>query len=381
MPTAKFPGQGRKRPQLDIKIGQLHLDNYNPRLPEDKQGKPEGDILNTLYQDFFLDEIAESMSRNGYFDEEPLVGIPEKLPRKLRTADPQSPEFLTFIKKKETEFTIVEGNRRLATARLLLDASEREKLRIKTWPTLSSEVATDLAVLPVIVYPTRAEIIPYLGVRHIIGIQKWDSYAKARYIAMMVQDGRTVDQVGDLIGDKQGSVNKQYLSYKLLDQAEAEFDLDATKAKQDFSLLLLALGQGNIKQFLGLPKRTKDTDLEEPVPRDNLENLRDVLSWIFGDSKYLPVIKESRDITNYLSHVVASTEAVKYLKDRRDLTGAYDRTDGEEKMVLKYLNAANSKLEAALGIAHRHRTFEVIAQAERCEQTAEMLVKTVRESQ
>ncbi|HXI26512.1 MAG TPA: hypothetical protein VNG71_21840 [Pyrinomonadaceae bacterium] len=379
MPAAKFPGQGRKRPQLDLKVEQLHLDSYNPRLPEDKQGKPEADILSTLYQDFFLDEIAESMSRNGYFDEEPLVGIPEKLPRKLKNADPQSRDFLTFIKEKDTEFTIVEGNRRLATIRLLLNASEREKLRIKTWPTLSTEVADDLAVLPVIVYPTRVEIIPYLGVRHIIGIQKWDSYAKARYIAMMVKDGRTVDEVGDLIGDKQGSVNKQYLSYKLLDQAEAEFDLDLTKAKQDFSLLLLALGQGNIKQFLGLPKRTKDTNIEEPVPREKLEDLKDVLSWIFGDSKRLPVIKESRDITNYLSHVVASSEAVKYLKDRRDLTGAYDRTDGEEKMLLKYLNAANSKLEGALGIAHRHRTFEVIAQAERCEQTAKTLVKTVKE--
>lgn len=379
MPGKKFPGQGRKRPQLDLKVEQLHLDANNPRLPEDKQGNPEPEILATLYQDFFLDEIAESMSRNGYFDEEPLVGIPETLPKKLRNAEPYSRDFLAFIKKEETQFTIVEGNRRLATSKLLLDSALRDRLRIKTWPVLEKEVADDIAVLPVIVYRTRSEIVPYLGVRHIIGIQKWDSYAKARYIAGMVQDGRTVDQVGELIGDKQGSVNKQYLAYKLLDQAESEFGLNPAKAKQDFSLLLLALGQGNIKQFLGLPKKTKDTSIEEPVPADKLEHLKDILSWIFGDAKYLPAIKESRDITNYLSHVVASSEAVRYLKERRDLTGAYDRTDGEEKMLLKYLNAANSKLEAALGIAHRHRTLEVIAQAERCELTAKTLVKTVKE--
>jgi len=379
MPAAKFAGQGRKRPQLDLKIGQLHLDPNNPRLPEDKQGKSEREILATLYQDFFLDELAESMSRNGYFDEEPLVGIPEKLPRRLRDAEPHSKDFLDFIKRRETQFTVVEGNRRLAAAKLLLDPTERDRLRIKTWPILQEQIAADIAVLPVIVYRTRDEIVPYLGVRHIIGIQKWDSYAKARYIAGMVQDGRTVDQVGDLIGDKQGSVNKQYLAYKLLDQAGEEFDIDLTKAKQDFSLLLLALGQGNIKQFLGLPKKIKDTDIEEPVPQDNLSNLNDLISWVFGDSKYRPVIKESRDITNYLSHVVASFEAVNYLRDRRDLIGAYDRTDGEERMLLKYLNAANSKLEAALGIAHRHRTFEVIAQAERCEQTAKTLLKTVTE--
>jgi hypothetical protein len=128
-----------------------------------------------------------------------------------------------------------------------------------------------------------------------------------------------------------------------------------------------------------LPKKLKDTNSEQPVPQDKLSNLNDLISWVFGDSKYLPVIKESRDITNYLSNVVASSEAVNYLRHRRDLIGAYDRTDGEEKMLLKYLNAANSKLETALGIAHRHRTFEVIAQAERCEQTAKTLLKTVTE--
>src|SRR5215213_7242501 len=183
MPAAKFAGQGRKRPQLDLKIGQLHLDPNNPRLPEDKQGKSEREILATLYQDFFLDELAESMSRNGYFDEEPLVGIPEKLPRRLRDAEPHSKDFLDFIKRRETQFTVVEGNRRLAAAKLLLDPTERDRLRIKTWPILQEQIAADIAVLPVIVYRTRDEIVPYLGVRHIIGIQKWDSYAKARYIA------------------------------------------------------------------------------------------------------------------------------------------------------------------------------------------------------
>ncbi len=378
MPEDKFPGKGRKRPQLDIKIDQLHLDSENPRLPEEKQGKPEHEILSTLYQDFFLDELADSMSRNGYFDEEPLVAIPQKLPKKLRTSHPHSPEFEAFVNKKTTEFTVVEGNRRLATAKLLLDASQREKFRIKNWPIVSKEVADDLRVLPVILYRTRDEIVPYLGVRHIVGIQKWDSYAKARYIAMMVEQGGSVNVVGELIGDKQG-LNRNYLCYRLLEQVSEEFDLDLAKPKEDFSLLLLAIGQGNIKQFLGLPKRTKDINLDEPVLRERLGDLKSLLSWIFGDGKYLPVIKESRDITNFLSHVVISSEAVKYLESTRDLAGAYDRTDGEEKMLLKYLTGANSKLETTLGIAHRHKTFEVVTQSEKCEQTVKTLLKIVRD--
>src|ERR1044072_801551 len=381
MPSRGIPGGGRKRPQLNLSIKQLHLDNKNPRLPEEAQGKKEAEVLKVLYEKFYLEELAESMSKNGYFDEEPIVAIPRKLPSNIKNADPNSAKFLAFINKKDTEFTVVEGNRRLATVKILLDTDLQTKLNIRNWPSISKSIADDLSVIPAIIYTKRSEVIPYLGVRHIIGIQKWDSYAKARYIASMVESGRSIKTVEEQIGDKQGSVTKNYVSYKLLGQAKDEFDIDVKKAREDFSLLLLAIGQGNIKRFLGLPKKLLETNTDEPVPGDNLDNLRDLISWVFGDGKNLPVIKESRDITNTLSTVVGSPEAIAYLRTTRDLSGAYDRTDGEEKMLLKYLITANSKLEVALGIAHRHKTFEVISQVEKCEQTVKTLLKTLRESE
>jgi hypothetical protein len=374
----EFPGQGRKRPQLNLKIDQLHLDKENPRLPEEKQKRPEPEILKTLYDDFFLDELAESMARNGYFDEEPLVAIPQQLPLELENADPHSEEFLSFSMNTDTQFTVVEGNRRLATAKLLLNIESREKLKIRHWPNPSPEIIDDLRILPVIVYNTRAEIVPYLGVRHIVGIQKWDSYAKARYIAMMVNTGNAIDDVAESIGDKQGAVNKNYLCYRLLAQAQDELEVDVRKAKEDFSLLLLAIGQANVKQFLGLPRRTKDINFDDPVSIERLPNLKNLLSWVFGENGKLPVIKESRDITNLLTHVLGSSEAVQYLENTRDLTAAYDRTDGEEKMLLRYLATANTKLEVALGIAHRHKTFEVLSQLQKCEQTVDALLKTLK---
>jgi hypothetical protein len=58
--------------------------------------------------------------------------------------------------------------------------------------------------------------------------------------------------------------------------------------------------------------------------------------------------------------------------------GAYERTDGEEKMLLRFLNTANLKLEGALGVAHRHKTLEVVSEVEKCEQTVKALLKIVR---
>ena len=123
-----------------------------------------------------------------------------------------------------------------------------------------------------------------------------------------------------------------------------------------------------------------EVPLEAPIPEKHLKNLRDFLSWIYGEgSKVLPVIKESRDITNYLAHVVASPKAVEYLRRTRDLKESYELTDGEEAMVRNLLGTANTKLEKALGVIHRHKTPEVIAEAEKCSGTAIRVLKTVQE--
>lgn len=374
----EIAGRGRRRPQLNIEISKLHLDKENPRLPQEKQGKNENEILFTLYQDFNLDELAESMGKNGYFDEEPLVAFPQNLPKKLKDKDAESAEFQTFIDDKNIEFIVVEGNRRLATAKLLLDSNLRDKLHIKTWPKISDRVRKDLSILPVIVYPERQEVLPYLGVRHIIGIQKWESYAKARYIAKMIDTGTSIDQAQEQIGDRHGSIKKTYLAYKLLHIAQDEFDFNTNKAEKDFSLLLLAIGQGNIKRYLGLPVRQADINLKKPVSKDKLSNLKNLLCWIYGDGKVSPVIKESREITRWLSHVVASPEAVSYLESTKNLEAAFDRSGGELEMLIKYLVNANSKLESALGIAHRHKTKEVLNEAQKCSETATRILETVK---
>ena len=387
-PAAK----GHKRPQLDIPIARLHLDAANPRLPEEIQGRPEEELLKHLFDHFDLEEIADPMAKNGYFDEEPLVVVPLNVPNELlpKPEERESPGFQEFIKRDTTNFTVVEGNRRLATAIILQDEALRQKLKIRSWPVISNQVKDDLSILPAIVYPARKEVLPYLGVRHITGNKKWDSYAKARYIADMIKEGHTVEEIKKQVGDRAQGVRKNAIAYNMLQEAREEFDWDITKAKQDFSLILLAIGQKNIKFYLGWTKKLPNTDdlkslkleeiaLDSPVPDSHLQNLRDLLSWLYGEGKANPVIRESRDITNFLSAVVASPNAIEYLKRTGNLVEAYEFTDGEEAMLKKLLGGANVKLEKALGVAHRHKTSDIVAEAEKCYETAGRVVKNVKE--
>jgi hypothetical protein len=192
---------------------------------------------------------------------------------------------------------------------------------------------------------------------------------------------RALGDIEARIGDSQGSARKNYISYKLVQQSRDEFEYNTEKAEEKFSLLILAIGQGKIKRFLGLPTRIKDTDPEAPIPKGKIDNLKNLMSWLYGDERYDPVIKESRDITNYLTHVVENTDALKHLERTRDLVAAYDLSDGEEKMILRYLASANDKLKTVLGVVHLHKTEDVKDEAEKCHQTSSQILKTVKENE
>ena len=92
----------------------------------------------------------------------------------------------------------------------------------------------------------------------------------------------------------------------------------------------------------------------------------------------LPVIKESRDITNYLAHVLAKPDAIEYLRKSRNLVEAYDLTDGEEARLRRLLGGANARLSKALSIVHRVGGLDVFDDAIKCEHVAARVARVVR---
>ncbi len=375
-----FMGKGRKRPQLNIQITRLHLDLNNPRLPEDVQGSNEGNVLGALKKEFDLEELAYSLSENGYFDEEPIVVVPTEIPSQFRNKSDetlgQDKDYLSFISDPKREFFVIEGNRRVATIMLLLSDELRKKFNIKTWPAISSAIRKDIEEIPAIVYPKRDRVLQYLGVRHITGIKKWESFAKARYIAYLIEKGFTIDQIQARVGDRSNSVRKIYFCYSLVKKAQDEFDVDVKKVEEYFSYLLLATGQSSVKNYLSIPERWAEVNFRNPVPKKKMDNLKNIFSWLFGEGKdKRPVINESRDITNYLTHILWHKPAIAHLIATRNLAEAFERTDAEEKLVESYIMKANLYLEKALGFIHRNKTEKVKDELSKCRETLKVMLK------
>lgn len=368
-------GQSR----LDVPVEKLLLDPENPRLRQETQGKGQNELLKDLYRKFNLAELADSLSQNGYFAEEPLVVVPKDLHRGLKnpTTEKLKGEFDKFIHQKTTEFYVVEGNRRLATCKLLVDSEARSSLKIKSFGIeLSSEVSESIKELPVIVYPSRDAMLIYLGVRHTVGVEKWDSYAKARYIKSMVKSGLDLDEIQAKIGDRRNAAKLSYICFEILEQAKDLLDYDITSAQNNFSFLILSMG--SMRNFLGMPRKIADVNFAEPVSKEKLDNLHFLLSCLYGDEKHEPVIEESRDITDYLKWVINNDYALEYLKEKRDLKEAYEFTDGEETYIRKALSLANRKLDLVLGILHRHKDNLVIKdEIEKASETIKELLKRI----
>lgn len=369
---------------MRVPIDNIHLDPKNPRLPEGSQDKSEKELLKILYRDFDLRELAESMAKNGYFEEEPLVVIPRDIPQNLKSKGHDlsrtDQEFISLIENPQTQFVVVEGNRRLATAKILLSQGLRDQLKIREWPRLSEDLVSDLSKLPVIVYPERRDVVSYLGVRHVTGVMKWEPYAKARYIAGMINQGDSLGEIQQKIGDR-SSVRRSYTCYKLVEIMEEESEGSTDKAKGRFSYLLLAVGQAPVKDYIGLPRTWLKVDLKSPIPSDKLKNLRHLFSFLFGDGKEKgPVIDESRDITGKLTDVLRNQKAIDELIETRDLEDAYERSGGEAKLTLKRLRSANRDLEAVLGIVHRQKTEQqVIQEAKKCKDTLDQILKVLED--
>lgn len=379
----EISGRGRKRPQVDIPVERLGLDAENPRFPKDLRARGQTEVITILKRYFSLEELAYSMSENGYFDEEPLVAVPIDLPPKFAKQDYlsliQNRDYIDYL-VNEARFTVVEGNRRLATVKLLLSDELRAQLKIRGWPSISEEVREDLSVLPVIVYNDRAEVLRYMGVRHITGIKKWESFSKALYIAEMIDGGVDINEMQKQVGDQSGSVRKLYLAYRLVDIAESELSLATERAREYFSYLILALGQGPVKEFLGLPNRWVETNFKEPIPSNRVDNLTLLFSWLFGENKdKLPVVKESRDITNYLTPVLRSEEATKHLMLTRDLLDAYDRSEGEKLLLLKNLKKASKSLSSSLALITKYKSEDEVKQEiEYCQDILNDILKLLR---
>ena len=302
----------------------LQFDLRNPRSPDDTFADEEA-VLEYLIDNADIGELIQSILSAGWMDYEPLiVQVPGNV--------------------------VLEGNRRLAALRLIARPELRAKMKY-VLPDVPSPKGLPQFVRVKDV-KDRSEARAFIGFKHINGPFKWDALAKAKFAAEWLIDGNAdVATVSRTLGDNHNTVRRLVNGWSVLQQALAEgFKRDQTTRKAfPFSHLYTALARPNVRAFLGLPTDEPAEVLSKsPVPTDHLPQLREFMSWIYGQKGEPSVILSQNPDLNRLVDVVGNPTALAMLQGTRSLDRAYEVVEDKGQLFSQALMATIRQCEEAL---------------------------------
>ena len=298
-----------------IPVTRLRLDHRDPRLINQSVYATDEAIIARMFRSAELGELLQSISFNGYLDIEPLVVLPHAESDKL---------------------IVLEGNRRLAALRLLREPELVEKIRRKEGleiniPSVNGSLRDTFERISVYCVASREAARSFLGFKHINGPAKWDSYAKARFAVEWYEQSADGDleTIAKAVGDMHETIKRMVSAIYVLDQARKNelFNIeDRFAPKFKFSHLYTALGRAQYMEYLGLdPTWIRNKPQPDPVDSGKLDNLREVLVWIYGSKvdDMQPVVRTQNPDIKRLGEVLANAEGLHVLEISRDLDRAH----------------------------------------------------------
>jgi hypothetical protein len=337
------------------KIGAILLDPQNPRLGRHNVEKNlSQDQILKIMERYTLDELVVSFLESGFWPQEALLVVEERLPRKTQKSK-----------------IVVEGNHRLAALKLIDMA-----IRGETVPSWVSELVEEadksrvkalLDHIPYLLVDDRDDVAAYLGFRHVTGIKQWDPAEKAEYISKLIDKKHmSYQEVMRKIGSKVPAVRQHYISYRILLQMEDEEGIDVKSVEEKFSVLYLSLRTQGVQKYLQIDIKADPDRAKLPVPKEQLEHLKRFATWLFGNKqqKIRPVITDSRDVDGF-ARLLVSERSLNYME--RTAEPKFDvaiRLAGvEEHEVREMIDRASDSIEEALGVVHHHSDSRMVRKA------------------
>jgi hypothetical protein len=267
-----------------LAVEKLLLDPENPRLPEELYGAQQSALFDYLYENGVLDELAESMLDNGFFEHESIIVLPPD---------------------ENGDHIVVEGNRRLASLMLIHRHPAVGGRTISQQPT--PEQLERLKEVPAFEVADREEVRLFLGYRHISGLKPWKPEAKARYIASEVdrayKEGAANPflHVARIVGSNTQGIRSAYIALSMLRFARNECGVNTLHVLNErFGVWLRCMNSQDIKEYVGFGSPRTFMEVLEAVSKLNCERLGEVLADLSPrPGKDKPVLSDSRDVTQY----------------------------------------------------------------------------------
>ena len=256
----------------EIPTDDIFLDPNNPRFYTEKSTVdiPDSKISNERVQlkaseeisKYGIQELRNSILRNGFLPLDRIVVRP--------------------IEDTDSQFVVVEGNRRLAALKSLRSDIEQG---IVAEENISEDYLDQLYdstdQLQVLVY--EGEIghdISWIlqGVRHISGIRDWKPAQRARLVVDQIEgQDLSFSEAGKKFGLTAQAVGRYFRSFKALEQMREDEEFKDKALNEYFSLFEDAIRNREVKAWLGWD--------DEDHCFKNEDSLKQFYSWIVPDEE------------------------------------------------------------------------------------------------
>lgn len=228
------------------------------------------------------------------------------------------------LKKHPGEYVVVEGNRRIATMKILLDEHEKEEKR------LPEHILKSMESINALVYSGDLQEIAWIaqGLRHAKGPKKWGTYEEAKFLDILVIKRKmSPTEVGRALGLSAKAVGKLIRAYHGYTQAEDDEEYGSLVNPDMFSYFHeVVFKKETIKDWLEWDEKKKSFDTLK---------LRKYLSWITAEEGEKKRIRRAQDAREYLPPLLA--------KGRRGLLNRF--SDGEISLRDAYKEALREEEE------------------------------------
>ncbi|MBE3128291.1 MAG: hypothetical protein IMZ60_01265 [Actinobacteria bacterium] len=208
-------------------VENLLLDPFNPRLSELNNPTQE-EIIEQLIKHEDVLSLSLRIAERGFLPSEILIAY-----------------------KNGNSTYVLEGNRRLAACKLLLEPNKASEKYKKRFQSLSEKVNKDnLKEINLVISPNRKDADYIIAGRHTeISIKKWRLMDQANFYYRRIKDGETIDNLSKSVGVSASKVKRLVASYNMCLRArhlplskiakEQLFNLEVEEKKEKFDLSTL----------------------------------------------------------------------------------------------------------------------------------------------
>lgn len=195
-----------------ISVNSLRLDILNPRLSGFGKNTPkQSEIIDYLISHEKIAELAKDISILGFLpNEEPIVY------------------------KEHEKYVVLEGNRRVAACKVLLNPNMIPNTSSKKRQIAKISDITDaksIKSLTVIIAPNRIAADVLIVNRHTQGtpIEKWDKTKQDRFFSLRHKDGESIDEMAEKFNLSKSAVKSSLTRFNFFEEM---LELDMTKEQK-----------------------------------------------------------------------------------------------------------------------------------------------------